>query len=111
MNRSQGDPEIRFTKKFTKVVDLNEDLVGQVVIVRSRLHNSRVKGKAGFFELRDQTATVQSAMFVGGEGEELISKGMVSWSGKVPKESIVEVKAKVAKPEQDTKCTQSKVEL
>jgi len=37
---------------------------------------------------------------------------MVTYSSKIPKESIVEVKAKVTKAEKDVEsCTQSKVEL
>jgi hypothetical protein len=37
LNRSQGDPEIRFTKKFTEVIDINESIVGQTIIVRGRM--------------------------------------------------------------------------
>lgn len=37
---------------------------------------------------------------------------MVNWSGKIPKESIVEVKARMVKPDKEiSSCTQSNVEL
>ena len=108
--RSQGDPEVRFKKQFTKVASCTAALEGKEVIIRARIHNSRAKGKGCFVVLRQQTSTIQAALFVGGEGDSAISKGMVGWSGKLPKESIVEVKAKVAKAEVKT-CTQSEVEL
>ena len=40
------------------------------------------------------------------------SKGMVTYASKIPKESIIELKAKVIKTEKDIEsCSQSKVEL
>lgn len=108
LNRSQGDPEARFTKKFTKVEDLTPALDGQEVIVRARVHNARAKGKVCFIVLREVTSTVQAGLFV----DDNTSKGMVSWSGKIPKESIVEVKARVAKVDKPiTACTQQLCEL
>ena len=78
------------------------------MIVRARIHNSRAKGKTCFLSLRQQTATIQAGLFVDAN----TSKGMVTYSGKIPKESIVEVKAKVVKAEKEVEsCTQSKVEL
>jgi len=76
--------------------------------VRGRVHNSRAKGKLCFLILREQFATVQASLFVNDD----ISKGMVTYASKIPKESIVEVKAKVLKTEKDIEsCSQSKVEL
>lgn len=69
-------------------------MAGQVVIVRARLHNSRSKGKLAFFVLREQYFTVQALLSAEGD----ISKGMVSYTSKVPKESIIEIKAKVVVP-------------
>lgn len=41
-----------------------------------------------------------------------ISKGMVTYASKIPKESIIEIKGKVLKTEKDIEsCSQSKVEL
>lgn len=107
MIRSQGDPEIRFTKKFTNVKDIDESLAGKDVIVRARLHNSRSKGKLAFFVLRDQFSTVQALLSAEGD----ISKGMVSYTAKVPKESIIEVKAKVVVPQSPVDTCSQKVEL
>ena len=70
-------------------------MAGQDVIVRARLHNSRSKGKLAFFVLREQFSTIQGLLSAEGK----ISKGMVSYTAKVPKESIIEVKAKVVVPE------------
>jgi hypothetical protein len=36
---------------------------------------------------------------------EVISKGMVKWASKLPKESMLEVKANVSKVEKATACT------
>lgn len=69
-----------------------------MVWVRGRVHNSRVKGKVGFLVLREKLSTIQCALFVGGEGVDEISKGMVNWVGKIPKESIIEIKARVVAP-------------
>ena len=99
---------MRFTKTFTNVSAIDSSLVDKVVIIRARVHNSRAKGKMCFMVLRQQTATVQAGLFV----DDNTSKGMVTYSSKIPKESIVEVKAKVIKAEKDIdSCTQSKVEL
>lgn len=53
LNRSQGDPELRFIKKFHKVCDVDEKLVDQEVIIRARVQNSRAKGKMCFMMLRE----------------------------------------------------------
>jgi len=53
LNRSQGDPELRFSKKVERVVDLDESFDGKEVIVRGRLQNSRAKGKLCFIVLRE----------------------------------------------------------
>lgn len=41
LNRSGGDPELRFTKILTPVGKLDASLVGQQVIIRGRKHNDR----------------------------------------------------------------------
>lgn len=107
LNKSQGDPELRFTKKFVKIKDINESIDGQEIIVRGRLHNSRAKGKLAFFIVREQFSTIQAIL----KAEDKISKGMVTYASKVPKESIIEVKAKVVKSEQPVETCSQKVEL
>lgn len=91
LNRSQGDPELRFKKVFTDIKDIDESMVDKEIIVRGRLHNSREQGKTlAFLVLRQQYSTVQAVIAA---DEKVISKGMVGYSVKVPNESIVEIKA------------------
>lgn len=108
LNKSQGDPNARFGKKFTRVESIDHFMDGEKVIIRSRLHNTRAKGKMCFVILRQSFASIQGAMFV----DETRSKGMITFASKVPKESIVEVVATVKKVNQivDT-CSQKTVEL
>lgn len=107
LNRSQGDPELRFTKKILDVKEVDEKLAGQSIVVRGRLHNSRAKGKLCFVVIRQQFSTVQAMLSV----DDTISKGMVSYASKVPRESIIEVKAKVIIPEKPVETCSQKVEL
>lgn len=93
LNRSQSDPEQRYTKVYTKIKDLNESLEGQEVWIRGRLHSSKPKGKLCFFVIREQFSTVQAGLFI-----ENTSKGMITFAGKIPKESIIEIKGKVVVP-------------
>ena len=58
LNRSQCDPELRFTKKIINICDVDESLKGQEIIVRGRLHNSRAKGKLCFIVFRQQFSTI-----------------------------------------------------
>jgi aspartyl/asparaginyl-tRNA synthetase len=63
MNRSQCDPEERFTKKYVQVSDLNESMEGQTVRVRARAQNVRGQAKSCFIVLRETYDTCQSIMF------------------------------------------------
>ena len=58
LNRSQCDPEIRFTKVFTNVRDITEAHKDQEIIVRGRYHASRGKGNLCFVILRQQFSTI-----------------------------------------------------
>lgn len=107
LNRSQCNPEDRFTKKYTAIADIDASLDGQEVLVRARLHNTRGKGKLAFLVLRERYSTIQG--LVQAEGD--ISKGMVNYASKVPKESIVEVKAKVSVPPAPVEFCTQKVDL
>lgn len=107
LNRSQSDPEQRYARKFTAVKDLEEAHNGQEVLVRGRLHASRATGKMCFVVIREQFATVQAVLAV----SESISKGMVTFAAKIPKESIVDVKAIVTIPEKPVHTCSQKVEL
>lgn len=112
LNRSQSDPEKRYEKKFIAVKHLNKELDGQKVIVRGRLGNSRGKGNAAFLVIREQFATVQAALFKTAEDvENMVSKGMVSYATKIPKESIIEVVATVVVPEKPIDGCSQQIEL
>jgi len=50
-----------------------------------------------FVVIREQFSTVQCGVFTG----ETVSDGMVSYAKSIPKESIVDVKAKVVVPDVD----------
>lgn len=93
LNRSQGDPELRFMKVITNVKDVDEGMIGKEVTIRGRLHNARGQGqKLAFLVVRQQYATVQCVVAA---DDKVISKGMVAYAAKVPNESIVEIKAAV----------------
>jgi aspartyl-tRNA synthetase len=77
------------------------------VLVRGRLHASRATGKMCFIVVREQFATIQAVVAV----NDKISKGMVTFAAKIPKESIIDVKATVTVPERPVQTCSQKVEL
>ena len=96
-------------RKWTRVSELSVEHAGKRVLLRGRLHNSRVKGKRGFIVLRQRTDSVQGIISV---DENNISKQMVNFVGSVTCESIVELEGtvqKVAEPIQA--CTQKLIEI
>jgi lysyl-tRNA synthetase class II len=107
LNRSQCDPEVRFTKKYVPVKDLDASKANQDVRVRCRVQNSRAKGKMCFLVAREQFATVQCVLVV----SDTISKGMVTYSSKIPKESIIELVATVTVPDRHIEGCSQQVEL
>jgi aspartyl-tRNA synthetase len=66
------------------------------VLLRGRVHTVRGKGKSAFLVLRQQSATVQCAMFV---DDVTVSKGMVKYTSSISRESIVDIEGKVVVPE------------
>ncbi|GAX82774.1 hypothetical protein CEUSTIGMA_g10200.t1 [Chlamydomonas eustigma] len=97
------------TKSFVRVEDLNEALVGQKVLIRSRVHNVRGKGSSAFLVLRQRTATVQATLFA---DDETVSKGMVKYASQITRESIVDVGGVICAPLKPIEgCSQSQVEL
>jgi aspartyl-tRNA synthetase len=60
-----------------------------------------------FVVVREAFATVQAVLFVG----DTISKGMVTYASKIPKESIIEIVALVNKPDQAIAGCSQQVEL
>jgi aspartyl/asparaginyl-tRNA synthetase len=63
MNRSQCDPEERFTKTYTDVTNLDAKMDGQTVLIRGRAQNVRAQGKSCFIVMREVYATVQCIIF------------------------------------------------
>ncbi|CAD8083383.1 unnamed protein product [Paramecium sonneborni] len=97
----------RTNRKWIKVGDVDQTLVGQVILVRSRIHNSRVKGKLAFLVLRDNYNTIQ----VVAEKGEFASTQMLKYISGIPLESVVDIEALVKQPHKEIlSCTQ-KVEL
>jgi len=107
LNRSQGDPEKRYEKKYTRIQDIDDHLIGQQILVRGRLHNSRATGKMAFVVMRESFATVQALLFVGEEA----SVGMIQYARHIPRESIVDVIGIVSKPENPIESCSQKVEI
>lgn len=60
-----------------------------------------------FIVVREQFATIQAVLAV----SEGISKGMVTFAAKIPKESIIDVKALVTVPDKPVQTCSQKVEL
>ena len=86
---------MRYSKKYTAVHELDETLNEQEVLVRGRLHGIRVTGKKMvFLTVREKFATVQAGLFVGDN----VSQGMAEYARRIPKESIIEIKAKIVVP-------------
>lgn len=95
-------------RKWTPVIEINDSLVGTEVLVRARVHSSRVKGSLAFLVLRQRHSDIQAVAFV---TKDVVSKQMVKWIDGISKESIVDVYAIVSKPEQEIISCSQKVEL
>ncbi|XP_065176204.1 aspartate--tRNA ligase, cytoplasmic-like [Sycon ciliatum] len=108
-----GDmPVIRSTDRpgrtFVRVDELSESLADKTVLVRARLHTSRLTGKYCFVVLRQQCYTVQGIVTKGDK----VSKQMLKFASGIPKESIVDAIGVVRTVEKPvTSCTQQNVEL
>lgn len=108
LNRSQSNPDERYAKKYTQIKNLDDTLKDQEVLIRGRLHGTRAQGKKMvFLTVREQFATVQGLLVV----SETVSQGMAEYARRIPKESIIEVKAKVVVPEKEVQGCSQKVEL
>lgn len=82
-------------EKYSKVRDITVALEGKEVILRARVHRNTSKGGACFLVLRESFYTCQACMFVEGA----ISKGMIDYSKRISRESMVEIKGVVKLPE------------
>jgi aspartyl-tRNA synthetase len=43
---------------WTRVIAIDDTLIGKSILVRARVHNSRVKGNLAFLVLREQFSTI-----------------------------------------------------
>lgn len=93
---------------WTNVGDLGQDHSGQTVLVRGRVHTVRGKGSLGFLVVREAGHTVQCVAAV---KENVVSKGMIKYVGKLNKESIVDVEGVVVVPPKPVEGTSQPVEL
>ena len=107
LNQSQGNFEELKAIKYTAIQEIDDKTIDTIIRIRARLHASRIKGKACFIVLRDYCHTIQACMFAGGN----ISKEMIAYAKSLPKESIVEMVAKVTKPSKPVESCSVKLEL
>ena len=66
------------------------------VWVRARVHNTRIKGQAGFIILREATSTLQCVICT----SDFVSKSMMKYASGISKESIVDIYGICKAPEQ-----------
>ena len=94
---------MRFQKQYVDVKNLDASLKDQDVRVRCRVHNARKQGKKMCFVVgRQGTATVQAVLNLG----DAVSEGMITYSSKIPNESIIEIVAQLVVPDRPIKgCT------
>lgn len=98
----------RSDRKWIPVGSIDDKVVGQEILVRARLHSSRVKGKIGFLVLREKFSDIQAVI---SETEGQVSRKMLKWVAGLSKESIVDIYGDVKKPEQEIQSCSQKVEL
>jgi aspartyl/asparaginyl-tRNA synthetase len=63
LNRSEGDPEARFTIKYVAVKDINASMAGQMIRVRGRCHSVKSQKQAVFIVMRESFDTIQTIVF------------------------------------------------
>lgn len=88
--------------------DLDKRKVGEEVLTRGRVHVVRAKGKSCFLQLRRQTATLQVVLKV---DDRSVSKGMVKYASKLPRESVVDIEGVVVDPGMAIQGATQQVEL
>ncbi|XP_065666786.1 aspartate--tRNA ligase, cytoplasmic isoform X2 [Hydra vulgaris] len=88
--------QIKISRDWTNVCDLNPLKKNEKVLLRARLHTSRGTGKQCFLMLRQRQFSVQALVAV----NEHISKQMVKFATNISKESIVDVEGTVVEVEQ-----------
>lgn len=82
-------------RKWIKVSQLDQELKGQTVLVRGRVHAVRGKGKMAFLVVRESGYTVQCLASI---AENIVSKQMLKFISGLNKESIIDVEGEVSVP-------------
>ncbi|CAK70126.1 unnamed protein product (macronuclear) [Paramecium tetraurelia] len=94
-------------RQWMKVSQINESTIGKTILLRARIHNSRMKGKIAFLVLRENWYTIQAVLTKG----EQIGSQMIKYTGGINLESVVDIEAVVLQTNFKIKdCTQQ-VEL
>ncbi|CAD8081948.1 unnamed protein product [Paramecium sonneborni] len=94
-------------RNWIKVCHIDQSTVGNNILLRARIHNSRIQGKIAFLILRENWYTIQAVSIKGDSA----SSQMLKFIGGIPLESIVDVEAVVAEPNFQIKYCTQKVEL
>ncbi|EPZ32107.1 Aminoacyl-tRNA synthetase, class II (D/K/N)-like domain-containing protein [Rozella allomycis CSF55] len=95
-------------RKWTAINNLTLEMTEKSVLIRGRLHNSRMTGKQTFMVLRGNCETVQVIVAQSHQ----VSKQMLKFSAGIPKESIVDIEGivKVVQTPVES-CTISTIEI
>ena len=88
-----GDAELVCSKVITgkhyrQISEIGEEIVGQEVWIRARIHTSRAVGKGVFLLLRQSLHSIQAIAWQG----EHVSKGLIKYASAVSLESVVDGK-------------------
>ncbi|EGD72768.1 aspartyl-tRNA synthetase [Salpingoeca rosetta] len=95
-------------RKFTRIEDLSVDDATSRVLVRGRVHTVRVTGKQAFLRIRQRTHSLQAIFAV----NDVVSKAMVRFIGKLNPESIIDVEGILNKaPSPVESCSMKDLEL
>lgn len=98
----------KLERKMVDISEIGAKLADQDVLVRARIHTTRLKGKQCFLVLRQRAYTIQAMAFVDAN----TSQQLVKYVGSISRESIVDIEARVSKvPQLVTGCTQKDAEL
>ncbi|BBN08201.1 aspartyl-tRNA synthetase [Marchantia polymorpha subsp. ruderalis] len=95
-------------RKWIKVSQLDQELKGQTVLVRGRVHAVRGKGKMAFLVVRESGYTVQCLASI---AENIVSKQMLKFISGLNKESIIDVEGEVSVPPGEIAGTSQQVEI
>lgn len=83
----QSKAEDKLGEQHVKIGSIDHSWAGNEVVLRARVHNSRLQGnKMCFLSLRQQDQIIQGLVVA---DDKIISKDMVKWAGSINLESIV----------------------